>query len=351
MLNGFKNFMKYSFASKSLTPINNINNTNAPPGRENSPLVRYNNVLWLFGMCGPSSTQDQDLWFYNLTATTVDWVQINTSVLPSSARPIGRCGHTFNRITNTNYGLIFGGHYTLLNGYLNDLWQFDFENQTFTQLTTTGVIPLPRAYHIAAYYDGLLLVYSGDGDSFLHFSDLWAYSISKNFWINIIPLGDNPAIPLPRIQAAGLVYQNNLIIYAGKTYGPDPLTNAEVTLPLNDFWVFKLGCPNDCSGNGNCSELVCNCSTCYSGQDCSVKICATYNPTNVGLLVGIIVGSILGACLMVGVSAFVGKKANKYKKARMRQKALLSGQQDTPQPESPATTNTTVLNKTDSIIT
>jgi len=222
----------------------------------------------------------------------------------------------------------------LKNGYLNDLWQFDFETQNFTQLNAAGVVPLPRAYHVSGYYDGLLLIYSGDGDAYNYLNDLWGYSIANNFWINIIPLGNNPTIPISRMQATGLVYQNYLIVYGGKTYGPDIVTGFEISQPLNDLWVFKLGCPNNCSGNGNCSELQCSCSACYVGQDCSTKICSTYNPTNVGVIVGAVIGSIAGICLMVGLGAFIGKKANKYKKAKLREKALLAvqQQQDAPNP-------------------
>jgi hypothetical protein len=322
----FNDFLQYDFSTQLLTVVGG---SNPPPTRENSPLIRYNNQLWLFGMCGPDPNQDQDLWYYDLD--TSGWTQITTTVLPSLARPIGRCGHTFTRIVNTTYALIFGGHYTLKNGYLNDLWKFDFVDQNFTQLNATGVIPLGRAYHIAGYYDGLLLIYSGDGDSFLFFGDLWAYSILNNSWINIIPIGANPTVPTPRMQATGIISDNNFFIYGGKAYGPDPNTGFDISLPLNDLWVFKLGCPNNCSTHGNCSSLICTCANCYSGQDCSIHICSTYTTTTaVGAIVGAVVGGVVGLCLAVGVGAFIGKKANKYKKERMRKQALLSAQNSDP---------------------
>jgi len=211
--NMFTTFLKFSFDTNQLSVIPNINDNTAPAGRENSPLVRYKDSLWLFGMCGPDASQDQELWYYTVgyNASQTDWTQVQTS-----PKPLGRCGHTFNGIPDTTFGLIFGGHFTLKNGYLNDLWKFDFETQNFTQLNATGVVPLPRAYHVSGYYDGLLLIYSGDGDSFLFFDDLWGYSIANNFWINIVPLGTTPTIPIARMQATGLIYQNNLIVYGGK---------------------------------------------------------------------------------------------------------------------------------------
>jgi len=309
--NWFQTFLVYDFATNTLSEPNSNNN---PPGRESSPLVYYNESLILFGMCGNVYTSTQDLWYYDIASAT--WTENN--ILNSTSKPKGRCGHSFMAIPNTNYGLIFGGHNTNTNGYLNDIWKLDFDLQVFTQIIPNGTaMPSGRAYFVAGYYDGLMLVFSGNGDSFTYYNDFWAYSISQNRWFNLSPLGN---LPSTRAQATGIIYNDNFIVYGGRNYAVPEGGTYTISAPLNDFWVFKLGCPNQCSSHGNCSELTCTCDTCHSGQDCSVSICSSYT-NNVGVIAGAVSGAVVGLCMTISAGYFIRKKAEKYRKNKMRQKA------------------------------
>jgi len=308
-----------------------------PSGRQNSPIVRYNNTLFMFGLCYPTNDTEgntavtNDLW--TLDIDNPKWLQ-NTVLLdlPQWKLPYGRCGHGFITVPNTTYGLIFGGHNANINYYFNDLWKFDFVAQNFTQIIENGIAkPAGRSYFVFAYYQGYFLIFNGDSDAYEHFNDFWAYSIAQNTWSNLIPLGENPILPISRAQACGLIYNNNFMVYSGRTYAPpeDDPSGYDIDYFLNDLWVFKLGCPNNCSGNGNCSVLFCNCDDCYSGQDCSQLIC--FNDTSViqtthsnsaPVLTGVIVGAVIGACFLISIGSYVARKAHKYRKFKMRQKAL-----------------------------
>ena len=93
-------------------------------------------------------------------------------------------------------GYVFGGRDA--NGsYLNDLWQYDPQTNTWTDM---GITPLkPRAYAAVIAYEGALYVGLGvakgkayiDGN-YLH--DWWRWNPATNKWDSLAPYPDNTTI-------------------------------------------------------------------------------------------------------------------------------------------------------------
>lgn len=113
---------------------------------------------------------------FDLCLQPRNWVQRSVS----GASPSMRMGHRIVYISKTNKFIMFGGY----NGssYLNDLWQFDPQTESWSQLSPAGGPPPPRAYHCMAYnsYHNEVWVYAGFNGSSLN--DVWKYKISTNQW-------------------------------------------------------------------------------------------------------------------------------------------------------------------------
>ncbi len=102
--------------------------------------------------------------------------------------PSARYGHTMTTISNTVY--LFGGTNTLpasprapSGDLLNDLWNYNFEPNNWTEVHPSGNVPPARHSHAATAYNGLLYLFGGtDGTSV--FDDMWAYDPAANTWVH-----------------------------------------------------------------------------------------------------------------------------------------------------------------------
>jgi Galactose oxidase, central domain len=85
-------------------------------------------------------------------------------------------------------------------GDRNDLWAYFFDNQQWTQIKASGLVPNPRHGHTLTF-DSVrrrVVVIAGQGAGF--FGDAWAYDILTNTWSQ---LSGNSSGPNPRYGHSG----------------------------------------------------------------------------------------------------------------------------------------------------
>ncbi|HEX5131921.1 MAG TPA: kelch repeat-containing protein [Candidatus Krumholzibacteria bacterium] len=95
--------------------------------------------------------------------------------------------------TAGNRMVIFGGFGTT---YLNDIWAFDLDSDTWTDLTpASGSAPAPRLTP-ASVYDPAghrMITWSGQGPG-VFFNDVWAFDLDAGTWSQFTPAGGPPNI-------------------------------------------------------------------------------------------------------------------------------------------------------------
>lgn len=97
-----------------------------------------------------------------------------------------RFGHTVNA-DRRGYLWIFGG-YSLANGALNDIRQFDVKNHTWMQVTVDGAdakMPVGRYFHASEVTKQSIYTYGGLTNNFNLLRDFWMFSIQEQRWMEI----------------------------------------------------------------------------------------------------------------------------------------------------------------------
>ena len=216
---------EYSVSSNSWIQLNPSGNI--PIGRSGCSIIYTNsNTFIIFGGFNFSSFFN-DLWQYDISNNS--WTLLN----PSGNLPVARNGH--NAVyTKSNNMFMFGGTIQNASGaiYLNDLWQYDISNNFWTQLTPSGSLPPPRAWHSYVYNANTMLIFGGEANYGAYLNDLWEYSVSSNSWIQLNPSGN---LPTGRMgQSAIYTNTNSMIVFGGG------LRNTGVC--MNDLWKYSFIC-------------------------------------------------------------------------------------------------------------
>jgi N-acetylneuraminic acid mutarotase len=188
---------------------------NCGPGNAMQPQARGDAVgavdpetgmLYVFGgdvgptvMCIPAPAFRNDTWKYD--ATCDRWEKIETTVQPSAR---SRAAYAVDSLRRRI--LLFGGRfraastgsYTLY----KDVWAFDMQAQTWSQVMTMGMGPSERA-NSAVVYDPMadeLVVYGGNtstsGLMFAPMGDVWALNLRTNTWRAVMTTGTAPTTRL-----------------------------------------------------------------------------------------------------------------------------------------------------------
>jgi hypothetical protein len=170
---------------------------NAPParGRHMMAYDKTGHQMLMFGgrCCRVANggsvnyTLYNDLWALDLDDDT--WSQLNTNTGPSA-----RDNASLVVAAPSNKAFLFGGNLStsgLAYNVVNELWQLDLAENTWSQLSPTGTPPSARLW-VAGTYDSernRLIFYGGDDeDAFFgsdSLGDLWAYNIDDNTWIQL----------------------------------------------------------------------------------------------------------------------------------------------------------------------
>jgi N-acetylneuraminic acid mutarotase len=129
-----------------------------------------------------------DTWAYDPATNT--WTELS----PAGDLPAARDGHS----------LVFdpeGGQVTLFGGSdsrgqsLNDTWAYDSTSNTWNELSPSGDVPPPRAYHSMVYdsQEDKAILFGGLDGTGLYLNDTWAYDPAAGSWDMLDPAGDLPS--------------------------------------------------------------------------------------------------------------------------------------------------------------
>ena len=142
-----------------------------------------NDVFILFGGClcasdaGPSSG---DTWAYQLSTNT--WSRMTPAVSPPS-----RQGHNLVYDSTNKAVVLFGGFDMSSGRYLNDLWVYRYDTNSWTQVFPFGSPPGRRA--AAMVYDPILqrtVLYGGANSGSLQ--DVWALQLQRPSTVSAAPI-------------------------------------------------------------------------------------------------------------------------------------------------------------------
>jgi hypothetical protein len=152
------------------------------------------------------------------------WLQLE----PSGELPSPRRDHSLVWDDTDEQVYLFGGRSA--DTPLNDLWALNVDDPAWSQVRPDGLLPAARFGHNAVFdpQGGRMLIFGGQaGDAFLN--DLWAFTSQDNTWAEITPAGPAPA---PR-QGAGAALDTE----GGRLYVTHGLTTDGY---LDDTWALDL---------------------------------------------------------------------------------------------------------------
>ncbi len=170
-----------------------LNPSVSPPARIYPHMVydsAHDKIVMFGGMNNFSSSPNhnyEDVWTYDVATNT--WANVTPSV-----NPAGRVWGSATYDSDANRTLLFGGMNQLVyldrGGYYNDLWEFDLNTTTWTQLSPLGTPPSPRAYTIGAYDSNAskTIIFGGASGkwdvagSAYRYSDTFIYDYATNTW-------------------------------------------------------------------------------------------------------------------------------------------------------------------------
>ena len=163
-----------------------------------------------------------DTWVYD--AASHNWSEI----IVTGTKPVARYGHgAMVYLEDANKVIMFGGDYTDeecdCGRQLNDTWEYDITNQTWSEIPISGDKPSHRE-HIAMSYAGnnKILMHGGTyypdgkyegGVGQVLLDDLWEYNVVSQNWTQIVPNGDIP----PELSSHAMEYigNNAAIMFSG----------------------------------------------------------------------------------------------------------------------------------------
>jgi N-acetylneuraminic acid mutarotase len=177
-------------------------------------------VVMLFG--GQQSELYNDVWAFDTESET--WSQVTTQ----GTQPDIRYGHG-TALDAVNDQLVIS-HGFARDGRHDDTWALDLKTNTWKDLTPEGTKPLKRCL-LEADFSGIsesVYLFGGCSSGFgpCPQGDLWSFDLKSNTWTELVPTGpapsarENPALVVePRT--------GGLILFGGNAGGP-----------VNDLWKY-----------------------------------------------------------------------------------------------------------------
>lgn len=193
-----------------------------PTGRSAHVGVVYDDKYYMFGGWD-GVVQNND--FYSFDFEKSEWNKIESPNAPHK-----RCSHTA-AISNTRKSMyIFGGFGGKTRNYLSDLWSFNFETRTWTEMIAKGDIPSPRSRMKMLEYNDKLYVFGG-WDKVNHFDQLYEYDIEKSTWTRVDLGPEDDAFKIGQFSMS--IHDNILYVFGGYSSKEKKSTN--------DLFCLRLG--------------------------------------------------------------------------------------------------------------
>ena len=197
----------------------------APRERIDAPAVYDPGTHSLYVFGGNSNGLDNDLWAYSFDQA--GW----TELTPSGEVPAARLGHTMVFDPARRRLVVFGGQ---AGGFFNDVWAYGLGANAWQRLDGAGPRPNTRYGHGAVFdppRDRMVISHGFTDQG--RFDDTWAFDFQTNSWTEISPPNRRP---LRRClhHAVHHPASDQMLLFGGCASGAGPC-------PLNDLWAFDLG--------------------------------------------------------------------------------------------------------------
>jgi hypothetical protein len=206
-----------------------------------------------------------DAWAFDLDGET--WTQLKANrVADDEPRP--RYGQS---AALDNQGRVFISHGFSDQGRFDDTWVFDPATARWTKLDPAGgVKPLKRCLHEIVYDSAAdrMLLYGGCSSGFgpCPQGDLWAFDMQTQTWTELAPAGP---VPAPRSNPS-LVYDGaskRLLLYGGKTAEGASGESWRYDLATNTWARFENdGAPGPRSSQGTAGDRETRRAYLFGGQ-------------------------------------------------------------------------------------
>jgi N-acetylneuraminic acid mutarotase len=158
-----------------------ISSSNTPQARYGSCIVNIGeNKFLLFGGLGQQG-YFEDTYIFSLFPSSGSFELVGISSHPSA-----RYYHSMCFVPEENKVYLFGGYNQ--SGALNDLWCFDLSSSTWSFISTSNP-PQPRCGHKMVYIDKKIYIFGGEAllQSTTKYNDLWVYDLQTKSFTDITP--------------------------------------------------------------------------------------------------------------------------------------------------------------------
>lgn len=229
-----------------------VANNNNPPARVGHSSVLIGNAFIIYGGDTVDTDQngfpDNNFYLFNINN--------NKYTIPSHIlnKPNGRYGHTITVVSLNNQSsrlYLFGGQ--LENDVFNDLYYFELNTFKSPKARWNQVEPLnnfrppPLTNHSMSVYKNQIYVFGGVYNNEKVSNDLWCFDISSSKWSQVSTSGN---IPLPVNEHSACIINDQLYIYGGNDFS-GIIYNSLYVLDLHTLIWSKLVPDAEIDGPGS----------------------------------------------------------------------------------------------------
>jgi len=216
----------YDLQNDSWTEVTPASNNPTPRCLHSALIDHARNEMIVYGGLNGGFTPDlDDVWTYDLVSGT--WTE-----RVAASPPGDRYGHVAAIDPPNDRMIVFGGlkreHFIPLD--VNDLWEYDLQNDTWTRIEQNGLVPSPRQFaRGAALPDASGMILFGGRSEGVHMQDLWFLSFETLLWHPVTVPGP---LPPPRYRHTLILDETALLLYVAFGQNDDG--------ELNDIWSLDL---------------------------------------------------------------------------------------------------------------
>ncbi|XP_066249619.1 multiple epidermal growth factor-like domains protein 8 isoform X2 [Euwallacea similis] len=193
--------------------------------------------LWMFGGYSLSHGPLNDIRMFD--TKNISWIQVTVESTADARMPQGRYFHGADIVHSKQSIFVFGGltkpHKNVKNRTLNDFWQFDIQNQRWSEVEspyshlksispywTTDKWPPTLYGHTLTFYrnadrEEFFILIGGDSPYYGFLNTVWEYTIESNTWRPVSTKGKGP----PGVFGHTTVFHsqtNSLYVFGGYVY-------------------------------------------------------------------------------------------------------------------------------------